>query len=152
MSSFDPELFMQETTEAANDTQILPVPVGEYNAQIDDIKIREVTGKDGNPRYPMDVSYEVLDDAVKAELGRDRVLIRQTIWLDFTSQGQLDTGKGKNVGLGKLRDAAGMNEAGKPFAIANLKGAIVRIVTAQSPDRNDPTIIRSEVKTVGKAA
>jgi hypothetical protein len=149
MSIFDPDSFMSATTEAANDTTVAPVPPGEYRAQIEDLKTREVSGKDGEPRYPMDVTYSILDDNVKATLGRDKVTARQTIWLDLTSQGQIDSGKGKNIGLGKLRAAAGLNKAGQPFAPSMLIGAVVRVTTGLRPDKNDPTIQYTDVKSVG---
>lgn len=149
MSIFDPDSFMATTTEAANDTSVAPLPPGEYRAQIEDLKVREVAGKDGEPRFPMDVTYNILDDTAKAALGRDKVTARQTIWLDLTSQGQIDSGKGKNVGLGRLRAAAGLNEPGRPFAPSNLIGAVVRVTTGLRADRNDPSIQYTDVKAVG---
>lgn len=150
MSIFDPDSFMSATTEAANDTTVAPVPPGEYRAQIEDLKVREVTGKDGEPRYPMDVTYNILDDSVKAALGRDKVTARQTIWLDLTSQGQIDSSKGKNIGLGKLRAAAGLNKPGVAFAPSQLIGSVVKVTTSLRSDKNDPTIQYTDVKSVGQ--
>jgi hypothetical protein len=150
MSLFDPDSFMSAVTEAANETSFAPVPPGEYRAQITDLKVREVTGKDGEPRYPMDVTYDLIDDAAKAAVGRDKVSARQTIWLDLTSQGQIDSGKGKNIGLGKLRAAAGLNKPGVAFAPSQLIGSVVRVTTSLRADRNDPSIQYTDVKSVGQ--
>lgn len=152
MSIFDPDTFMTASVEGSNDTFAIPLPSGEYLAQVEDLKFREVTGKDGSPRYLADVSYDVLDDKAKQILARDKIVVRQALWLDLTSQGQIDTGKGKNIGLGKLRAAAGLNEPGKPFSLSNLKGAVVKISTGLRPDKNDPSIQYAEVKSVGQAS
>lgn len=152
MSTFDPDAFMQETVDAEMDTVVLPCPPGTYQAQIDDVKLREVE-INGEKRYPMDVSYNVLDDAVRNELGREKVIVRQTIWLDIDPvTGKLDYGKGKNVGLGKLREACGMNASGRAFALGQLRDQQVTVVTGLRPDKNDASIKYAEVKTVGKAA
>lgn len=152
MSTFDPESFMTESTEAAMDTVVVPCPAGTYQAQVDDVKVRKVE-VNGEERYPMDVSYNVLDDAVRAELGREKVIVRQTIWLDLDPvTGKLDNSKGKNVQLGKLRAACGMNEHGKAFAPVQLKDQLVTIVTGLRPDKNDPEVKYAEVKSFGKAA
>ena len=148
-SIFNPDDFMNATTTEANDTTVTPVPPGEYRAQIEKIETREVNGRDG-PRYVMDVTYSILDDAVKAELGRDKLTVRQTIWLDVTSQGQIDSGKGKNVGLGRLRQAAGFNVPGKPFALSMLNGAVVKVTTGLRSSKDDPTTQYAEVKAVGE--
>ena len=151
MSIFDAETFMAATTTETNDTTVQPVPPGEYQAQIEKLDFRTINGKDGSDKYALDVTYDILDDSVKSALGRDKVTARQTVWIDLTSQGQIDTGKGKNIGLGKLRAAAGFNQAGQAFAPAMLNGAIVKIVTGLRADRNDPSIQYTDVKTVGSA-
>lgn len=147
MSMFDPESFMSAATTDANSTQIAPVPEGEYLAIIDDIKFRQ-----NNDKYPLDVMFQITDPDLQASLGRDKIVVRQTIWLDITANNTLDHGKGKNVGLGRLRQALGMNEPGKPFSINQLKGAgPVRIEVKHSPDKNDPTNVYQNVVKVGKA-
>jgi hypothetical protein len=152
MSIFDPDSFLASTVDSANDTTVQPLSPGEYNAQVEELKFREVTGKDGDPRYILDVIYDILDDGAKKELGREKITVRQTLWLDVTSQGQLDTAKGKNISLGRLRSAAGLNDPGKPFAPVNLKGCVVKVQTTLRADNRDPSIQYAEVKSVGKAA
>lgn len=147
MSTFDPDTFMSMTSNESNSTKLEPVPEGEYIALIEDIKLRQA-----GDRYPLDVSYLLTDPELAKSLGRDKITVRQTIWLDITSNGTLDHSKGKNVGLGKLRAALSMNEPGKPFSVNMLKGAgPVRIEVKQSPDKNDPETVYSNVVKVGKA-
>lgn len=151
MSIFDPDSFMNDTTTESNDTAVAPIPPGEYQAQIAEVNGRVINGKDGE-RAVLDVTYEILDEAIKSELGRQKLTVRQTVWLDLNSNGRIDSAKGKNVGLGKLRAAADLNDAGKPFAPPMLVGSVVKVITGLRADRNDPTIQYADVKTVGKAA
>jgi len=148
---FDPDTFMQTAVNESNSTSLEPIPVGEYKAVIDEIKIETREGKDGKPVYPLEVTWQLIDDELSARLGRDKLTVRQTIWLDLNEHGTLDTSKGKNVGLGKLREALGMNAAGKAFSISNLRGAGPALVSiSQSPSKNDPEVIYSNVKSVGR--
>lgn len=151
MSIFDPDSFMNETTTESNDTSMAPIPPGEYSAQIEKVEGRVVNGKDGE-RAVLDVTYSILDEEVKTSLGRTVLTVRQTVWLDLNSNGKIDAGKGKNIGLGKLRTAAGLNDPGKPFAPPMLVGQVVKVSTGLRADRNDPSIQYADVKSVGKAA
>lgn len=148
MSIFDPDSFMNSEVEGANDTVVVPVPPGTYNAQIEEVKFRTVG--EAQDKHLIDVTYNLLDDEVKAALGRDKVTIRQSIWLDI-SNGALDMSKGKNVGLGKLRAALDLNDPSKPFKLSMLHGGLCKIVTGLRADKTDPTIQYGEVKSVGRA-
>lgn len=147
MSTFDPDVFMNMSSSEANSTVVEPIPEGEFLAIIEDIKLRP-TGD----RYPLDLIWLITDPELQRALERDRVTSKQTVWLDITANGTLDFGKGKNVGLGKVRAALGMNEAGKPFSVNMLKGAgPARIEIKHSNDKNDPSVVYSNVVKVGRA-
>ena len=47
--------------------------------------------------------------------------------LDLTPSGSLDTSKGKNIGLGRLREAVGQNKPGQAFSFQNLPGLMAKI-------------------------
>lgn len=153
MSTFDPASLLETTTEAANDTKIIPVPEGEYLAVIDKIAINTWQSKDGSSSgLRLDVEYMVDDEAAKAATGRDKLSVRQGIMLDLTEDGRgLDMGKGKNVGLGRLREAAGLNTPGQPFAPQMLPGRLVKIKVTQRPSDKDPEVIYNDVRGVAKA-
>lgn len=123
MSVFDPDKFMDTTVTAPNSTKVESVPPGEYRAVIKEAQKPRVTNsKDGTKTYVfMDVIWSVDNDKLKAELGRDEIQIRQGISLDIDEEGNLDMGKGKNVALGKLREALGLNSG--PFNPRQLTGA-----------------------------
>lgn len=120
--SFDPEMFLNTQTEDANETQFQPIPENEYTAVIDDLKPRVV-----NDKPVLDVVWAIDDEGVKAETGLDKPTVRQTIWLDVDSSGNLEAGKNKNISLGRLRDALKQNEPGKPWSPQMLLGNVARI-------------------------
>lgn len=121
-SVFDPDLFMNAQTEGEMETEYSPVPVGDYVAQISKIELRPAE-KDGKHFYPMDVLWKV--EAPDNEIAHER-LVKQTIFLDISSNGGLLLGTNKNVQLGKLRDALGQNGP-QPWSPNNLVGAAATI-------------------------
>lgn len=129
--TFNAAEFMNTTFEQSLDTRVLPCPEGTWRAQITDVEAREIEIKNGEnagqKRVVMDVTYEVVDEQPKLDTGRDSVKLRQGIFLDLTDSGGLDFSKGKNVRLGKLREAALQNTDGSPWAPSMLKGVVVLI-------------------------
>lgn len=144
MSTFDPNTFLNTETNESNATAYTPVPEGEFQASIKTIKPRVLT--DG--RAVLDVTWVVNDDAASEETGMAEPTVRQTLWLDTTESGGLDFGKGKNVGLGRLRDALGQNQNGKPWAPGMLVGGVATIKVAHSIDKRDGATINADVKAV----
>lgn len=148
MSTFNPDLFLQTTVNEANDTKVTPCPVGEYMATIDAVKPRQWQSKDGTSSgISLDVTWSIDDANAKAIVGRDDCLVKQGVMLDLTEQGQLDMGKGKNVGLGRLREATGTNVAGQPFSFTQLLGQSARVIVEHRVSGEDTF---SEIKKVAK--
>lgn len=153
MSMFDSTSFMDMQVERANSTQLVPVPAGEYTATIEKVEPRAWTSsKDPSKSgVALDVTWIVDDDAVRQLLERDKVTVKQGLMLDLNETGAgLDMGNGKNVGLGRLREAMGLNEAGKPFAFSMLPGRPARILVSHRTDPDKPDVIYAEVKGVAK--
>ncbi len=154
MSAFDPDAFATAATNEANDTKFLSVPAGEYVAVVDKVDVRKTDPSEKNPDGSVvcDITWRIDDAKLEAELGR-KPTVRQGIFLDISNGpkgAQLDFGKGKNVTLGKVRDALGMNEAGKPFALTNLNGAgPARIKVALTPSKTSEEMF-ANVKSVGR--
>lgn len=126
---FDPNQFLDMQTTEANDTKLVPVPAGEYLAIADDVKARQWKKRD-DPTVSglaLDIKWAIDDPAVKALLEREKVIVEQGIMLDLTDSGGLDMGKGKNVTLGKLREATGLNQPGAPFSPMMLVGRSAKI-------------------------
>jgi len=122
MSQFDPDLFLSAQTTSALDTQSIPVPEGEYNAVIKDVVIRQA--KDS---VILDVKWAIDDASVAAATGIKEPTVRQSVFLDMTASGGLDDSRGKNVQLGRLREAVKQNIAGQPWAPAMLAGNVARV-------------------------
>ena len=144
MSTFNPETFLNTETEEANATTYTPVPEGEHQASIKTIKPRVLT--DG--RAVLDVTWVVDSEEARNETGMAEPTVRQTLWLDTTESGGLDFGKGKNVGLGRLRDALGQNVSGKPWAPGMLIGGVAIVKVGHSIDKRDGVTINADVKAV----
>ena len=149
--SFDPATFLDHTTDAANSTTFTPVPEGEYTAMIDgDPVMRQWTSKDGTKTgLAMDLNWLIDDASVKEKLQRDKVTVRQGIMLDLTDDGNLDTGKGRNITLGRLRDAVGLNEPGRPFSPRMLAGKVAKVAVKH---RMADDQVYAEVKAVTRMA
>lgn len=131
-SAFDPKSFLNVTFNESNSTVRIPVPAREHLSVITGVDIRS-GNKDGKDWSFLDVTYQLDDPAVKAELGRDKVQLTQGISLDFTPDHGLDFSKGRNVNLGRLRDAVGLNVPGQPFSFGMLVGKPVKIVVGHTP-------------------
>jgi hypothetical protein len=148
MSTFNPEAFMSASIQGANDTQSMQVPEGDFQGMISKVEPR-VVGQE-NPRPIIAITWKVDDEGVRQLTGRAEPTVRQTIWLDVTESGGLDMGKGKNAQLGKLRDALGQNDAGKPWNPGMLQGGVARIKVKHSLDKRDGVTINAEVSGVSK--
>lgn len=150
--NFDPNAFLEQTVAESNSTVSVPVPVGEYIAFVDDVKVRQWTSKQDPSKtgVAVDLSWQIDDENVKRLLERDKVTAKQGLMLDVTDEGGLDMGKGKNVSLGRVREAVGLNTPGQPFAFSMLKGkaAKIRIKHRQNPE--NPEQIFAEVDAVAK--
>lgn len=117
-SPFDMDAFMNSADEtAAVDTEYRPIPQGKYMAVIEKVDGRRTEKQDektGEMRAytNLDVTWNIQDEQVKVELQREKVTVRQGIFLELNPQGKIDTGPGKNVPLGRLRAALGQNQPG----------------------------------------
>ena len=104
MSAFDPELFLNQETTEAIDTTIIPIPIGDWPAQVYSVKGRETQSKDGTETYfLLDVLWEILDEGVKETTGMDKPLCKHSIFIELTEEGSLDMSKGKNRQIGLLK-------------------------------------------------
>lgn len=144
MSAFDAEAFASSSIAEANDTKFTPVPEGEYAAVI---KKKAFRNLDEKGMLLLDITWGVDDAAAKEVTGMKEPTVRQTVFIDRNEQGALDMGKGKNVGLGKLREGIGLNAPGQPFNFNMLEGRAGRISVKH---RTHEGSIFAEVKEVTK--
>lgn len=155
MSMFDPDAFLSGTVDQEMDTSIPPIPEGNYKAIVEEVGARE------SGEYKLlDVTYELLEgemgeglDEIKEQLGRKKLTVRQSIFLDVDESGAIAIGDGKNIGLGRLREAAGQNRSGQPWSPLMLKGVGPLVIgVTQRPDKNDETKVYNDVRRVAAAA
>ena len=146
---FNPEQFLDMQVTDSNDTKSIPVPVGEYTAVAEEVKCRQWQSKQDPSKsgLTLDITWSIDDAVVKELLGRDKVTVRQGIMLDVTDSGGLDMGKGRNIGLGKLREGLNLNVPGQPFAFSMIPGRVAKVSVTH---RIDGENIYAEVKGVAR--
>lgn len=118
MSTFDPDVFLSGEVAGANEVKYTPVPIGEYQAFIDDIGLD--TWED---QKILVVTYALLDEGLKAQLGLDKPTVQDRLFLDLDEQGNILFGPNKNVKLGRTREAVGQNDPKKKWSPNMLRGA-----------------------------
>lgn len=148
---FDPNQFLDMQINESNSTERIPVPPKEYTAIIDKVECKTWAKKDDPSVGGLKLSLTwIIDDAeVRELLGRDKVTVRQEIMLDLNDAGMLDMGKGRNVALGRLREALGLNDPGQAFAFSMLQGRVAKVNVTH---RLDKDAIYEEIKQVARLA
>lgn len=146
---FNPDQFLDMQVTDSNDTKTTPVPVGEYTAVAEDVKCRQWTSKKdpSNSGLALDIQWSIDDPAVKELLGRDKVTVKQGVMLELTESGGLDMGKGKNVSLGRLREALDLNKPGEPFSFSMVAGRVAKVSISHRVEGEN---IYAEVKGVAR--
>lgn len=160
---FNANSFVNQTFTGANSTRYVTAPEGDYTLMIDsrstDVEkwMSENEAKKGPNAgrvfVSMDVPVEILDDTVRATLQQEHVYSRYRMILDFDKDGRLDFSEGKNVKLGKLRDALHQNDPSQPWNPVMLGNSSVPFKghVIETPDKTDPTVKYSEVSRVTRA-
>lgn len=129
--SLNTEEFLQVTTDEALDDHLDPCPPGEHLCIAGKPEVRKFQYKSGDREgedgYRMVIKWDVQSDEVKQLLDRETVSVTQSVLLDITPEGNLDMGKGKNIGLGAIRTALGQNTPGAPWSPAMIEGQPAKI-------------------------
>lgn len=127
----NPEMLLESAINAPLETKLIPCPEGEYTMLISALAIRTGTDKNGDGYTLLNVTLEVEDQSVRESTGREKVFVQHSCKLDIVAnpangQPMLDTGKGKNIDLGRLREACDLNEEGQDFTMNMLLNRIVK--------------------------
>lgn len=134
--AFDPEQLVTLSTEGEMSTKLPHIPEGEYQAVIESIKGATV----GDENKPVLNVRVLVDDPKAMEATKlEKPFSKKTVWLDITDEGQLDMSEGKNVDLGRLREAVGQNTAGSWTPIM-LEGQRVTVLIGNRVDKNSGDI------------
>lgn len=154
---FDINALTEAPVNEAMSTNPLICPEGEWTAVVASPDeggiaawLREVDTKRGK-QLIFQLPWSILDDAVKTQLKRDTVIVRQDIWLDVGPDGKtLLTSEGTNVDLGRIRLALGQ-QAMPGWNLSKLIGAgPAKIMVGHRTDRNDRSRKFAEVRRVAK--
>lgn len=141
-SVFNPDTFLNTSISEDFATAHIPVPEGEYIAVIKEIKPRPAKDK-----AVLDVVWGIDDPEVAEVTGFENPQVRQSIFLDLDEMGGLALGKGKNIHLGRLREALGQNQKGKPWQPGDLIGNVAKVTISH---RTYEGAIQADVKAVAK--
>ena len=144
---FDPESFLDTDFEGALSTSIILPPAQDWPAQVTKLTGRKFPTDDGEKAI-LEVQWCITDEACKTVTKMDKSFAKQSIWLDFTENGVLDFSEGKNVELGRLRDALGQNKEKGKWSPRMLQDQVATIRVSHRPDKNNSDIVYAEVKRV----
>lgn len=122
MSTFDAANFLNVVYTETHATQYVPIPEGVYPCMTGTPNVVSGNSKtDGKPWYRLDLPIVIDDAGVREAMGRDEVKSKFSVMLDVEN-GVLASGTGRNVQLGRLRDALGLNNPGEEFTMSMLGG------------------------------
>jgi hypothetical protein len=124
-SVFDAESFLSMTMTDSLSTERPKIDEGEYQGYVKKISIRNGQDKNGRGYMVLDADLTVDDEGQKQKTNLPEPTVRYSAFLD-TVNGNLDTSEGKNVDLGLLRHATGLNNPGQPFNLRMLEGKPLR--------------------------
>jgi hypothetical protein len=127
MAEFNLDAFKNATFSGAMETHFTPPPADLYKGSILEIDLSQNQGKKDPSKMVsvLKLTWELEDPTgkVKEITGQDSSRAYQDVFLDLGPDGKLLGGKGRNIGLGALREAIGQNADGKPWAPSMLVGA-----------------------------
>ena len=150
MATFDPNAFLDVTTDAQLDTRLPPTPVGEWLYECVEVKARNNPQQQKDPTAAplvLDFVWESRDPALHAAANRERLRVTQSIFV--TLQGNtIEAGEGKNTRLGALRAAVGQNVAGQPWRPRMVVGQLAKLNITHRADKTDPELKYDNVTSV----
>ena len=141
---FNPEMFLNTESDQALDTKRIPIPIDQqdtFPGVIKGIAFRQNAGKKNpNEVYTfLDVTWTLqASPQILEAIARDEAQVRQSLIVDVNAAGTgLDFGKGKNIQLGRLREAVGQNQDGQPWAPSRLVGGSANVKIKHRIDGED---------------
>jgi hypothetical protein len=144
---FDPITLLNQDLEA-NATRRDPLPQGEVIAQITKMAFKNGTiqkgDRAGQPWDRLDLTLEITDPEYLAQYGdgtQEKATTNLGIMIEMSDTGGIAVGPNKNVRLGRLRDAAGVN--GRPLAL--IQGQFIRIKVDHKPHPDEEGVILDEI-------
>lgn len=156
-SLFDPQEFLDREVVGAMDTKAAVMPLGRYNFTVDKLTIRRIEPGPGDTYETFHVlEVECFADGNQADAtgkplkdttGKEKNYARYKGPFDVDpATGAIDRAKGKNITLGALRAACGMNDPDQPFRVGMLKGQMFSGEVFHTPNKKDPERPFAEIR------
>ncbi len=124
---FDPQQFLHTEMAKPHSTEYVPIPEGEWPGICTKVDTRTNTKRDtGEVFHSLQTFWELDSPEVRKALDQDHPTVRYDFLLEFDDNGMLAEGPGKNVKLGRLREAIGKNNDPK-FKPIDIKGCMAMI-------------------------
>jgi len=131
-SAFDPDSFLDQEIDGGLTTEYTPVP------EMDDavamirpeggLTVRQVTNKEtGKVSTILNIDWIVDEQDARDATGMNQPIARQSIFLDLNENGVLERGENKNVALGKLAEALGLNADDSQFTLRQMLGQVAKV-------------------------
>ncbi len=131
----------QTAVEGSNSTKLNQLPAGIYLAQINKITELQFVGENKN------IAFRVYFNILNPPSDDTFAPVSQTIFLDVTPSMQLDMSEGKNVQLGRLREAIGQNNPGQPWKFSDVLGQVCKVQVSHDLNKKSGELI-AQVKRV----
>lgn len=136
---FDADLFLQSSFDTTPSDKLVLIPPGEYRGVIEKIDgARRITPNDPSKRPfgAIDITFALDAPEVSQQLNRSPLRAKYQLLLDLDAQGRIDGGMNRNVSLGRLLKAAGL-QAPWQWSMFIGKGPFVCKVEHE-PDKKNP--------------
>ena len=148
---FDPETFLDATLPGSNSTKRELIPMGVYKAYVSKLEVKNgIVNKEGEnygkPWVALNIQWSIEDQPINNVLEQKRVVIFDSCFLDLDDDGRPAMGKGKNVQLGRIREATGTNSGPVQFRALEGKPATLNLI--HEPYKEDMQV---RVKSYAKA-
>ena len=140
---FDPDSFLDATLPGANSTKREVVPAGVYVARLSNLEVKN--GTVNKPGENFGKQWVALNFRWNID-NLPNGIVFDSVFLDLGEDGRPDMGKGKNVKLGKLREAIGLNSG--PAQFRAFDGRVATIKVEHRIYEGEP---QAEVKSYAKA-
>lgn len=141
MSTFDPESFLDSTLAGSNSTKREIAPMGVYPASISKVEVKNgIVQKEGQnfgkQWVALNIQWAIENHALNAKLDQSKVIVFDSVMLDLDDEGKVAMGKGKNVRLGQLREAIGLNNG--PIQFRAFEGRPAQIKVTHEIYKDEP--------------
>lgn len=158
MSKFNADSFLNQTVEAKLDVRRIPMPEGDHDEmQVADLAISSGTVAKGDNAGKLWVQLKAklvcTDPNVAQEMKLSGDQVPTVYWqefIDLDDNGQLDISDGKNIKLGKLRQACGQNNDDE-WSMNDLKSAVLgaRVTHAFNNDGDPYAVVKAVYNPAG---